>query len=177
MIRKWRFIAIELEYNYFNFTQYRICSTQFITTSWMFTNCSSQSFFRSSLRLEFAVLWKINDAFSELRLTFKWWEKYSIAGVSGTSLPISKGELTKCCSKISLSKGLEHYLKTLVMIRLAIEFSAAHWWSVRARGPKVWGSIYHGNSDFFSAPRLWRDKLHYLKITHYDDVLIIFKKS
>lgn len=38
--------------------------------------------------------------------------------------------------------------------QVAIEFSAAHWWSVRARGPKVWGSIYHGNSDFFSAPRL-----------------------
>ena len=36
--------------------------------------------------------------------------------------------------------------------------SAAQWKSIRARNPKVWGTIPHRDSKFFLVPRSWQDE-------------------
>ena len=36
--------------------------------------------------------------------------------------------------------------------------SAAQWKSIRARNPKVWGTIPHRESEFFLVPRSWQDE-------------------
>ena len=36
--------------------------------------------------------------------------------------------------------------------------SAAQWKSIRARNPKVWGTIPHKDSEFFLVPRSWQDE-------------------
>ena len=52
--------------------------------------------------------------------------------------------------------------------------SVAQWKSIRARNPKVWGTIPHRDSEFFLVPRSWQDEKNIFLYFFTDLKFIIF---